>query len=69
MSQTLLSLAGFQVILIGRFWVIAEELKVRSPHVFPPTMALFKTCPTSKSTSFLCRGIVAGLCFLQKQEE
>ena len=25
MSQTLLSLAGFQVILIGRFWVIAEE--------------------------------------------
>jgi hypothetical protein len=24
MSQTLLSLAGFQVILIGRFWVIAE---------------------------------------------
>jgi hypothetical protein len=25
MSQTLLSLAGFQVILSGRFWVIAEE--------------------------------------------
>jgi hypothetical protein len=25
MSQTLLSLAGFQVILIGRFWVIAED--------------------------------------------
>jgi hypothetical protein len=24
MSQTSLSLAGFQVILIGRFWVIAE---------------------------------------------
>ena len=24
MSQTLLLLAGFQVILIGRFWVIAE---------------------------------------------
>jgi len=24
MSQTPLSLAGFQVILIGRFWVIAE---------------------------------------------
>jgi hypothetical protein len=24
MSQTLLSLAGFQVILSGRFWVIAE---------------------------------------------
>ncbi len=24
MSRTLLSLAGFQVILIGRFWVIAE---------------------------------------------
>src|SRR5271157_1415969 len=27
MSQTLLSLAGFQVILIGRFWVIAEGFK------------------------------------------
>jgi len=26
MSQTLLSLAGFQLILIGRFWVIAEAL-------------------------------------------
>ena len=26
MSQTLLSLAGFQVILIGRFWVIAEVI-------------------------------------------
>ncbi len=25
MSRTLLSLAGFQVILIGRFWVIAED--------------------------------------------
>jgi hypothetical protein len=25
MSQTLLSLAGFQVIISGRFWVIAEE--------------------------------------------
>jgi hypothetical protein len=26
MSRTPLSLAGFQVILIGRFWVIAEAL-------------------------------------------
>jgi hypothetical protein len=25
MSQTLLSSAGFQVILIGRFWVITED--------------------------------------------
>jgi hypothetical protein len=25
MSRTLFSLAGFQVILIGRFWVIAED--------------------------------------------
>jgi len=25
MSQTLLSLAGFQVIISGRFWVIAED--------------------------------------------
>ena len=28
MSQTLLSLAGFQVILIGRFWVIAEDFRL-----------------------------------------
>jgi hypothetical protein len=27
MSRTLLSLAGFQVILSGRFWVIAEAKK------------------------------------------
>jgi len=27
MSQTPLSLAGFQVILIGRFWVIAEDVE------------------------------------------
>jgi len=26
MSRTLFSLAGFQVITIGRFWVIAEVL-------------------------------------------
>jgi hypothetical protein len=25
MSRTLLSLAGFQVIITGRFWVIAED--------------------------------------------
>src|ERR1019366_30592 len=30
MSQTLLSLAGFQVILIGRFWVIAEVSGMQS---------------------------------------
>ena len=29
MSRTLLSLAGFQVILIGRFWVIAEDFMNR----------------------------------------
>jgi hypothetical protein len=29
MSRTLLSLAGFQVILIGRFWVIAEADRPR----------------------------------------
>jgi len=27
MSRTLLSLAGFQVILIGQFWVIAEAFE------------------------------------------
>jgi hypothetical protein len=31
MSQTLLSLAGFQVILIGRFWVIAEADQFELP--------------------------------------
>ncbi|MGC1651298.1 MAG: hypothetical protein WA722_00640 [Candidatus Sulfotelmatobacter sp.] len=28
MSRTLLSLAGFQVIISGRFWVIAEDLPI-----------------------------------------
>ena len=35
MSQTLLSLAGFQVITIGRFWVIAEVLFRRLYRNFP----------------------------------
>jgi len=29
MSRTLLSLAGFQVIISGRFWVIAEVAKLK----------------------------------------
>ncbi len=29
MSRTLLSLAGFQVIISGRFWVIAEDHTLR----------------------------------------
>jgi hypothetical protein len=33
MSQTLLSLAGFQVILIGRFWVIAEDARNGFPFL------------------------------------
>jgi hypothetical protein len=33
MSQTLLSLAGFQVILIGRFWVIAEGVGTQTQIV------------------------------------
>src|ERR1017187_5754341 len=33
MSQTLLSLAGFQVILTGRFWVIAEADMLQTPSV------------------------------------
>jgi hypothetical protein len=28
MSRTPLSLAGFQVIISGRFWVIAEDLQI-----------------------------------------
>lgn len=39
MSRTLLSLAGFQVILIGRFWVIAEEaLYLLSYRAWRPIM-------------------------------
>ena len=30
MSQTLISLAGFQVIISGRFWVIAEGVRAYS---------------------------------------
>jgi len=33
MSRTLLSLAGFQVILSGRFWVIAEDTIKFGPAV------------------------------------
>ena len=29
MSRTLFSLAGFQVIITGRFWVIAEVVRAR----------------------------------------
>jgi hypothetical protein len=37
MSRTLLSVAGFQVITIGRFWVIAEAKVLASP----PTVVCF----------------------------
>jgi integrase len=39
MSQTLLSLAGFQVILIGRFWVIAEGMAKLARDVIRPAFA------------------------------
>jgi hypothetical protein len=48
MSQTLLSLAGFQVILIGRFWVIAEAIGLmivaiaRCPFPWSTEMQLFE---------------------------
>jgi hypothetical protein len=48
MSQTLLSLAGFQVILIGRFWVIAEALH--------PAPLVFREVP-HPSYSFRERGL------------
>ncbi len=38
MSRTLLSLAGFQVILSGRFWVIAEENKKLIGFCFAKTL-------------------------------
>ena len=50
MSQTSLSLAGFQVILIGRFWVIAEAygwLSSEQPSL--PSETLAKNAPHSVS--------------------
>jgi len=50
MSQTPLSLAGFQVILIGRFWVIAEAsdgLRKSRPPPLPPMINLEIDYPTS----------------------
>ena len=35
MSRTLFSLAGFQVITIGRFWVIAEGMRMQIAFLFP----------------------------------
>jgi hypothetical protein len=42
MSRTLLSLAGFQVIISGRFWVIAEvrERRARKDEEQAATLAL-----------------------------
>src|ERR1035438_4928884 len=40
MSRTLLSLAGFQVIFIGRFWVIAEEGSRRWGGLYANSMVL-----------------------------
>jgi hypothetical protein len=34
MSRTLLSLAGFQVIISGRFWVIAEEIEPQGSNSY-----------------------------------
>jgi len=42
MSRTPLSLAGFQVILIGRFWVIAEAI----PRIFVVTLLQQGQSPT-----------------------
>ena len=39
MSRTLLSLAGFQVIISGRFWVIAEVFTERTMHGSPANIS------------------------------
>ena len=50
MSRTLLSLAGFQVIIRGRFWVIAEGI--------PAFINLFPRDKSSLPTLAACRGHV-----------
>jgi hypothetical protein len=54
MSRTLLSLAGFQVIVIGRFWVIAEDLEI-APFLFWRAISLLvmeDTFPPSLNGKF-----------------
>ena len=46
MSRTLFSLAGFQVIISGRFWVIAEDRATRDNHHYRVIQSLeFTTAP------------------------
>ncbi len=55
MSRTLLSLAGFQVIITGRFWVIAEAERLKghssaNPYCFrvvgnSETLDPYRNCP------------------------
>jgi hypothetical protein len=47
MSRTLFSLAGFQVIISGRFWVIAEAVVHAETHgTIPKAWGTFKGSPT-----------------------
>jgi len=52
MSQTPLSLAGFQVILIGRFWVIAEG--GANPCVLPVMLTCVGGTKTQKDGPLGC---------------
>jgi hypothetical protein len=47
MSRTSLSLAGFQLIIIGRFWVITEGIDNLSP--FPPA-----ACQSGMARTYPC---------------
>jgi hypothetical protein len=52
MSQTLLSLAGFQVIISGRFWVIAEASRTAStPSEASPTICNAGLLPSVEHTN------------------
>jgi hypothetical protein len=54
MSRTLFSLAGFQVITIGRFWVIAEENFPRWKSSMPIHVGILREkCHTFISSSHL----------------
>src|SRR5207253_2453361 len=57
MSQTPLSLAGFQVILIGRFWVIAEDQIAKKPMLIllDETVQQVRVAPAETASN--CAGI------------
>src|SRR5712691_5780433 len=67
MSRTPLSLAGFQVILSGRFWVIAEAEQTfsRPCLCFPSALARYSMAMVERSLFSLALrsvGVEKGLC-------